>query len=312
MFDIAATVTAWLDGNEDVFVARVLSASGLAGREAAPVAAWTDAGGGPVGSPLAARAQGSTGRVEVTVSEDDAPGAGLACGGRATVLVQRATELPDGFWSAFRRGEPVALVDPVDPAATSPAEADDPAGAAGVTDGAVSGGWTTRAYDATGVPEEFARVFGRGVSQVAEIEGSYVTTYWPRTRLLVVGGGPVASALLAQADLLGWSAVVAEDTATALDLLRGYGGADGVVVLSHDREVDGPVLAAAVASPVGYVGAMGSRHTQAARATWFAEHGVTERLDRIHGPAGLDVGGFGPAEIALSIAAEIVAVRSGH
>lgn len=285
VFDIAPTVTAWLDAGHDVLIARVLASSGLAGRDAAAVAAWTDTGEGPVGSPLAARAQGSTGRVEVAVTDDEAEGVGLACGGSATVLVQRATELPDAFWSAFRRGGPAALVD--------------------TTEG-------TTAFDASDVPERFARIFGRGVSQVAEVDGETLTTYWPRTRLLIVGGGPVASALLVQSDLLGWSAVVAEDLPTAQDLLAGFGGADGVIVLSHDRDVDGPLLRAAISSPVGYIGAMGSRHTQAARAQWFAEHGVTEHLDRIHGPAGFDLGGFGPAEIALSIAAEIVAVRSGR
>lgn len=286
VFDIASTLTGWLDAGHDVLIARVLAGSGLAGRESAAVAAWTDTGDGPAGSRLAARAkaEGRTGRVQVSVTDDEAEGVGLACGGTATVLVQRATELPDAFWSAFRRGGPAALVDTAE-------------------------GTTT--FDASDVPERFARVFGRGVSQVAELGDETLTTYWPRTRLLVVGGGPVASALLAQADLLGWSGVVAEDLATALDLLRGFGGADAVAVLSHDRDVDGPLLTAAVASPVGYVGAMGSRHTQVARAEWFAAHDVTEHLDRIHGPAGIDIGGFGPAEIALSITAEIVAVRSG-
>ena len=294
MFDIAPTVTTWLDAGHDVLVARVLAGRGLAGREAAPVAAWTESGDGPVGSPLAARAHGSTGRVEVSVTDDEAEGVGLACGGTATVLVQRATELPDAFWSAFRRGEPVGLLDPA-------ADAD---------------GSGTTAFEAADVPERFARLFGRGVSQVSVVgegaDSETLTTYWPRSRLLVVGGGPVASALLAQADLLEWRAVVAEDLPTALDLLASYGGADGVIVLSHDREVDGPLLSAAIASPVGYIGAMGSRHTQAARAEWFAAHEVREHLDRIHGPAGLDIGGFGPAEIALSIVAEIVAERSGR
>jgi xanthine dehydrogenase accessory factor len=304
VFDIAPTVLRWLTDGESVMVGRVVAATGLAGRDAAGVAAWMGPGSGPVavaiadmdfgrpggrnapiGSPLAIRARGSVGRVEVSVTDDDAPGLGLSCGGSATVLVQRATDLPQLFWSALQRGEPVGLIDAAD--------------------------GTTSAFDADSVPERFGRLFRRGVSQVSEIDGETVTTYWPRTAVLVVGGGPVASALMAQTDLLGWRAVVAEDLPTALDLLVGLGGADAVVVLSHDREVDGPLLRAAISSPVGYVGAMGSRHTQQARADWFVEHGVTVGLDRIHGPAGLDIGGFGPAEIALSIVAEIVAERSG-
>ncbi|MHA3701613.1 XdhC family protein [Jatrophihabitans sp. YIM 134969] len=304
MFDIAPTVLSWLSDGVDVTLARVVAASGLAGREAAGVAAWAGPGSRfgelhegayfgnrtgyePVGSQLALRAQGSVGRVAVSVTDDDAQDMGLSCGGSATVLVQHATDLPQTFWSALQRGEPVGLVDTTDPAA---------------------GTW---AFDAADVPERFARLFGRGVSQVSEVGDETVTTYWPRTRVLVVGGGPVAAALTKQTELLGWSTVVAEDLATATDGLRMLAGADAVIVLSHDRDVDGPLLSAAIASPVGYIGAMGSRHTQQARADWFAANGVVAGLARIHGPAGLDIGGFGPAEIALSIVAEIVAVRSG-
>jgi xanthine dehydrogenase accessory factor len=83
-----------------------------------------------------------------------------------------------------------------------------------------------------------------------------------------------------------------------------------VVVISHDAEIAGRALMAVLSGGAGYIGALGSRRTQQARAKWLAEHGVTE-LDRIHGPAGLDVGADTPAEIAVSIVAEALAVRSG-
>jgi len=82
-----------------------------------------------------------------------------------------------------------------------------------------------------------------------------------------------------------------------------------MVVTSHDVEVAGPALAAALASPVGYLGALGSRRTQQARADWLAYRGITE-LDRVHGPAGLDIGATTPAEIAVAILAETLAVRA--
>jgi xanthine dehydrogenase accessory factor len=82
-------------------------------------------------------------------------------------------------------------------------------------------------------------------------------------------------------------------------------------VLSHDREVDGPTLAAALAGRIGYVGALGSRRTQAARREWLTARGVmTVAIDQIHGPAGLDIGAYGAAEIAVSVCAEIIASRT--
>ncbi len=86
---------------------------------------------------------------------------------------------------------------------------------------------------------------------------------------------------------------------------------DAFVVLSHDRDVDGPALAAALSGSAGYVGALGSRRTQAARRDWMTDYGVdVADQDRIHGPAGLDIDAHTPAEIAISIVAEIVAGRS--
>jgi xanthine dehydrogenase accessory factor len=81
------------------------------------------------------------------------------------------------------------------------------------------------------------------------------------------------------------------------------------VVTSHDVEVAGPALAAALEGNVGYIGGLGSRRTQQARADWLAYRGVTD-LERIHGPAGLDIGASTPAEIAVSILAEALAVKA--
>ena len=94
----------------------------------------------------------------------------------------------------------------------------------------------------------------------------------------------------------------------AIDL----GPNDAVAVLSHDAKFDEPAIAEALRRGVRYVGAVGSRKTQADRRARLREAGVDEAdLARLHGPIGLDLGGRAPAETALAIMAEIVADRYG-
>jgi xanthine dehydrogenase accessory factor len=83
-----------------------------------------------------------------------------------------------------------------------------------------------------------------------------------------------------------------------------------VVVVTHDEKLDVPALQAALAGPARYVGLLGSAATQAARSHRLAEAGVPRAdLGRIHGPIGLELGAVTPPEIAVSILAELVAVR---
>jgi xanthine dehydrogenase accessory factor len=85
-----------------------------------------------------------------------------------------------------------------------------------------------------------------------------------------------------------------------------------VCVLTHDAKFDVPALIAALRSPAGYVGAIGSRRTCADRAERLRAAGVGEdELARLRAPVGLDLGGTTPEEVALSIGAEIVAMRHG-
>lgn len=126
------------------------------------------------------------------------------------------------------------------------------------------------------------------------------------TKLLIVGDGPVTDALGPMVAALGWTAMV---TADVPDLDTSV---DAVVVLSHHDEVDGPTIKAALAAGTSYVGAMGSRRTQARRHDWLLANGVTEgALAALRAPIGLDIGADEPGEIAVSILAEIVAVRRG-
>jgi xanthine dehydrogenase accessory factor len=84
-------------------------------------------------------------------------------------------------------------------------------------------------------------------------------------------------------------------------------------VLNHDPKFDLPALMGALASNVGYIGAMGSRRTQADRRRRLAEAGAGDAdIARIRGPLGLDLGAGSAEETALSICAEIVTVRTGR
>ena len=84
-----------------------------------------------------------------------------------------------------------------------------------------------------------------------------------------------------------------------------------VVTLSHEERLDIPAIAAALERHARYIGAIGAKRTQERRRAALLEQGFSPAdLDRIHGPAGLDLGGRAPAQIALAIAAEIVAITS--
>jgi xanthine dehydrogenase accessory factor len=90
------------------------------------------------------------------------------------------------------------------------------------------------------------------------------------------------------------------------------GPRDAVCVLTHDPKFDVPAITAALATNAGYLGAMGSRRTHAERTVRLREAGVTdEQLERVMGPIGLDIGARTPEETAVSICAEIIALRAG-
>ncbi len=154
----------------------------------------------------------------------------------------------------------------------------------------------------------------------------------PAPRLIVVGAIDTAEALCRGAKSLGWTAIVVDPRARwatvervpsadeiavewpeeALPRLAPDDGT-AVVVLAHEDRIDLPALQLSLASDAFFVGAIGSRRTQERRREALLELGVDESaIDRIHGPVGLDVGAESPAETAVAILAEILAVRAGR
>ena len=130
--------------------------------------------------------------------------------------------------------------------------------------------------------------------------------------VLVVGSGEMGEAIRAQAQLLGWVTITTTDVDDSLRALERE-GPDAVVVLEHNHSIATPVLAAALADGVPYVGALGSRKMQAARDSSLRRAGATDdQLERLHCPTGLDLGARTPAESAVSIVAEMIAQRTGR
>ncbi|HEY0623347.1 XdhC family protein [Sphingomonas sp.] len=157
----------------------------------------------------------------------------------------------------------------------------------------------------------------------------FVNRYEPPRRLLIVGAVQIAQVLAGLARELGIATVVIDPRGRFLTPERFPGvalddrwpdeavaahrpdGATAVVTLSHDPKIDDPALIAALQAGAGYVAALGSRKSHAARRERLAAAGLTTgQIDGIDGPAGIDIGAIGPAEIALSIAAGMV--RSLH
>ena len=162
----------------------------------------------------------------------------------------------------------------------------------------------------------------------------FIESFAPPPRMVIFGAVDFSAALARVAKVLGYRVVVCDARAVFATRQRfpmadevvnewpdrylekvgdDLGAGDAVCVLTHDTKFDVPAICGALATRVGYLGAMGSRRTHAKRVERLREAGVTdEGLARIHAPIGLDIGGRTPEETAVSICAEIIATRTGR
>jgi len=174
---------------------------------------------------------------------------------------------------------------------------------------------------------ETAHRYDRSTTIATEAGPVFLQVFNPPLRLIVVGAVHIAQALVPMAALAGYAV-------TVIDPRRGFATAErfpnttlldawpdeameslapdlrtAVVTLTHDPKLDDPALDVALRSEAFYIGALGSKRTHAARLERLAAmgHGPAA-LARIHGPAGLDIGAVSPAEIAISILAEMTRV----
>jgi xanthine dehydrogenase accessory factor len=158
-----------------------------------------------------------------------------------------------------------------------------------------------------------------------------VTVHGPRLRLLIIGGGQLSRYLASMAQMLdyqvtvceprteyheGWeqlsgvtlSTAMPDDLVLSMNLDRN----SAVVAITHDPKLDDLALMEALRTPAFYVGALGSRHNNDVRRARLLEFDVSpEEAARMRGPVGLRLGGLTPPEIALSIVAELTAMRRG-
>ncbi|MEQ8357602.1 MAG: XdhC family protein [Kiloniellaceae bacterium] len=158
----------------------------------------------------------------------------------------------------------------------------------------------------------------------------FVHVYNPPLRLLIVGGVHISQALVPMAQLAGYEVIVIdprkawanEERFPSVCLIDDWPDEamaalapdhrSAVVLLTHDPKLDDPALGVALRSPAFYVGALGSRKTHAKRLERLREQGLGEaETARIHAPIGLAIGGRSPAEIAISILAQITQVLHG-
>jgi xanthine dehydrogenase accessory factor len=288
MQELLPTLRRWLEGGEDVALATVVATRRSSPRPVGSVLAVSASGelagsvsAGCVENEVYAEARevlsgGAARQRTYGITDEQAYGVGLPCGGEIDVYVARAD-------AALLRN----------------------------------------------VVEEIGR--GRVVTVEPSGDGLELASR-PAPRLIVVGAIDTAEALCRGAKSLGWTAIVVDprerwataDRVPSADeivvewpdealarLTPDEGTA--VVVLAHEDRIDLPALQHSLASDAFFVGAIGSRRTQAHRREALLELGVGEEaLDRIHGPVGLDVGAESPAETAVAILAEILAVRGGR
>jgi len=261
-------------------------------------------------------ADGQQRLLEFGVSNEQAWDVGLACGGRILVQVQ---SLADATWlaplqAARTARRSVALV-------TRLAD-----GIQCLWEGGRCDGELKPPADVTQKVAD--RVAADRSGTLEADEKLFVRVYAPAPRLLVVGAVHITQTLAPMAAMAGFDV-------TVIDPRRAFASqerfpevavrdewpdqaiaqlqpdaATAVVTLSHDPKLDNPALAAALISPAFYIGALGSRRTHAKRLENLRAEGFDDAtLARIHAPVGLDLGARLPAEIAVSILAQILQTR---
>ncbi|AXK36935.1 XshC-Cox1 family protein [Streptomyces armeniacus] len=280
-------------------------------------------------------------------SDEDAFAVGLTCGGEITLLVRRVAAPIASGRGAGVGGEvpftdvadsvaahrPVAVATVLDGPATRGASLavwpDAAAGSLGTEglDAAVAADARGElARGATGV-----RHYGpHGERRVDEVS-VFLHSFAPPPRMLVFGAIDFAAAVARIGTFLGYRVTVCDarpafatakrfppDVEVVVDWPHRYlGGTETddqtvICVLTHDPKFDVPLLEVALRAPAAYIGAMGSRRTHEDRLVRLREAGVAQQeLARLRSPIGLDLGARTPEEVAVSVAAEIVALRWG-
>ncbi|HEC34620.1 MAG TPA: XdhC/CoxI family protein [Chloroflexi bacterium] len=328
MRELLTDLTRWLTSGVPIALATVIWAEGPSLRPVGSHMAVSGSGqiagsvsGGCVEGAVFQEVQevlsgGPPKRLRYTTVDEDGWEVGLPCGGTIEVYLEPLAPAHERLLVAIKADETVALVTRLDGGGHLLAW----------PDGRMEG-------DTTLAPEVKGAFPGPQAERRSYPDGDrFVQVFIPPPTITVVGAVHLAQPLVRLAQVLGFRVRVVDgrrlfatrerfptvdelvvawpQEALGSDRLRPQ---DAVVILSHDPKFDLPALETALRSPVGYIGLLGSRTTQAKRRAALAERGFTEEeMARIHGPVGLDLGGREPGEIGLAILAEIVATRHGQ
>lgn len=346
MNDIYETIERWVKEGERVVRATVTLVEQSAPRGPGAWMAVNERGevvgsvsGGCVEGAVYEEAQDvfKTGRprlVTYGISDDQAISVGLTCGGIIHVFISLIA--PGGFdrlFEALHDDVPIALATRLD----------------GPEIGEVIAVWNDRASGTLGTPgldhavieesrallaqgESVVRAFGDEGEPVGDDVRIFIQSFAPRPHMYIFGAIDFTKAMVHVGKDLGYQVTVVDARPIFATRLR-FPEADDVVVewpdeflshapvderttlviLTHDIKFDVPVMEVALKTPAAYIGAMGSRKTQANRFAELRAKGYSEdQLARISAPIGLDIGARTPEETAISIAAEIIAQRAGR
>jgi xanthine dehydrogenase accessory factor len=234
------------------------------------------------------------------VSDDEAFAVGLACGGSIRVLVEPVgPALPEGMLAGLVAAR----------AARQP-----------IGYGVNLTTWDRRLLAPSDAPDRF-----RADRSGLEEGGEFITLHNPPLRLVVVGAVHISQALLPMARLAGFDPVLIDprgafgsearfpgetlldDWPDAAMAALAPDARTAVVTLTHDPKLDDPAILAALGTACFYLGCLGSTRTHAKRLDRLRAAGVTDAaIARIHAPVGLDIGAKSPAEIAVSVLAQII------
>ncbi|MFN3954239.1 MAG: XdhC family protein [Pararhodobacter sp.] len=262
--------------------------------------------GAVVAEALEALADGQPRLLRYGVSDENAFAVGLACGGTIRILLEPVgTALPEAMLDAIVTAR----------AARQP-----------IAYGVTPEHWVRRLLGPADAPERF-RTDRSGMAD----SGEFIALFNPPLRLFVVGAVHIAQALVPMARMAGHDPVLIDPREAFGSAARfpgetilhdwpdealatlGLDARTAVVTLTHDPKLDDPAIIAALNSPAFYLGCLGSKRTHAKRLERLQGAGLdAAQLARIHAPVGLDLGARTPAEIAVSILAEITAtLRQG-
>ncbi|MCY1267661.1 putative xanthine dehydrogenase subunit A [compost metagenome] len=318
----------WLNQGRQVALATVLRTWGSAPRRAGSMVAINDAGAfcgsvsggcvetGVLEEALEAMEQGGSRTLSFEVSDETAWSVGLACGG--TIAIRIDTMTGPG---AARADLYETVIARVSQRRSCFLVTDLASGRVDLYDSQAS---LRDLFPGLPSVQLEAGIFSVGEQQ------RFLNVFQPPARLIVLGGVHIAQMLVPMALLAGFEPVVVErrkafaaegrfpgvpvlmeEAGVALGMLS-PDTRTAVVALTHNPELDDPGLIAALSSPAFYVGALGSRRTHEQRRQRLLGCGVgVARIERLHAPIGLPIGASTPAEIAVSILAEIIGELRG-